>query len=350
MCRRTRRKNQNKGQNKGRNKNQYGNRKNRVWCSLLLCCTLALSGCGAEQNPLLEYQIASPAEAGAAKGLEGTTQAEYLSEGICVIPKGQQTKTKASVMKAKASLIINNTTETMLYSHNIYKKLYPASITKIVTALVTLKYGNLEETVTVSYNASHITEYGAKLCGFEEGDTIVLKDLLYSFLICSGNDAGIAIAEHVAGDEASFAKLMNQEMKRLGAVHSHFVNSHGLHDKRHYTTAYDLYLVFHELVRNQQFLDIVSQSGFKAKYYNKKGKKKKLYFTSTDRYLLGTATAPTGVEVIGGKTGTTFDAGSCLILYSKGPDGNYYISVVLGAEGAWALYEQMNYLMSLEGQ
>ena len=322
-------------------------KKGGVWCSLILSCTLVLSGCGAEENPLLDYQIDSPASVGSAGNLKEV--AEYLSEGICVIPKGQQTKTKASVMQAKASLIIDDTAESMLYSCNIYKKLYPASITKIVTALVALKYGNLEETVTVSYNASHITEYGAKLCGFEEGDTIVLKDLLYSFLICSGNDAGIAIAEHVAGDVDSFSKLMNQEMKRLGAVHSHFVNPHGLHDKKHYTTAYDLYLVFHELVRDEQFLDIVSQSGFKAKYYNRKGKKKKLYFTSTDRYLLGTATAPQGVEVIGGKTGTTFDAGSCLILYSKGADGHYYISVVLGADGAWALYEQMNYLMSLEG-
>lgn len=323
-------------------------RRRRGWCSLLLSCTLVLSGCGTEDNPLLEYQIDSPAFRGATGGLAGTAQAEYLSEGICVIPKGQQTKKKASVMKAKASLIIDDTSEAMLYSNNIYKKLYPASITKIVTALVALKYGNLEDTVTVSYNASHITEYGAKLCGFEEGDTIVLKDLLYSFLICSGNDAGIAIAEHVAGDVDSFAELMNQEMKRLGAVHSHFVNPHGLHDKDHYTTAYDLYLVFHELVRDEQFLDIVSQPGFTAKYHNKKGKKKKLYFTSTDRYLLGTATAPEGVEVIGGKTGTTFDAGSCLILYSRGAGGDYYISVVLGAEGAWALYEQMNYLMSLE--
>ena len=314
-----------------------------------MSCALILSGCGAEENPLLEYQVSSPALAGGGRSLKSTAQAEYLSEGICVIPKGQQTKTKASVMQAKASLIIDDTAEAMLYSHNIYKKLYPASITKIVTALVALKYGNLDETVTVSYNASHITEYGAKLCGFEEGDTIVLKDLLYSFLICSGNDAGIAIAEHIAGDVDSFAKLMNQEMRRLGAVHSHFVNPHGLHDKKHYTTAYDLYLVFHELVRDGQFLDIVSQSGFKAKYHNKKGKKKKLYFTSTDRYLLGTATAPQGVEVIGGKTGTTSDAGSCLLLYSKGPDGDYYISVVLGAEGAWALYEQMNYLLSLEG-
>lgn len=307
-------------------------------------CVTALTGCDGKKNELLSYRIDTSITV-SGQNDEIALPQEYLSEGICVIPKKKQTKNQDAIMSSKASLAINDTTGTMLYSHNIYKKVYPASITKIVTAMVALKYGNLEDVVTVSYNASHITEYGAKLCGFAEGDQIVLKDLLSSFLVCSGNDAGIAIAEHIAGDEKAFAKLMNQEMQNLGAVHSNFVNSHGLHDKKHYTTAYDLYLVFHELVKNQTFMDIVEQSSYTAKFKGKDGKKKKLYFLSTDRYLIGRATAPEGITVLGGKTGTTFDAGSCLILYSQSTSGDNYITVVLKADGGDVLYAQMNHLL-----
>lgn len=326
------------------------NMKSKRVCSFVMAGCLAITGftgCGAQKNELLSYRVEAPSIADTSVLAETPG---YLSEEICVIPKKKQTKKQDAIMRAKASLLINDTSGTMLYSHNIYKKVYPASITKIVTALVTLKYGNLEDTVTVSYNASHITEYGAKLCGFNEGDKIKLEDLLYSFLICSGNDAGIAIAEHIAGSVEAFSELMNQEMQKLGAVHSHFVNPHGLHDKEHYTTAYDLYLVFHELAKNETFMGIVEQPRYTAKYRNKKNKKKKLYFLSTDRYLIGRATAPEGITVLGGKTGTTFDAGSCLILYSKDEKGNHFISVVLKADGGDNLYEQMNHLLKIASE
>ena len=144
-----------------------------------------------------------------------------------------------------------------------------------------------------------------------------MRDLLYSFLVFSGNDAGVAIAEHVGGSVEKFVDMMNDEVKDLGAIDSHFVNPHGLHDDKHYTTVYDLYLVFHELLQYDTFMDIINQPNYKAKYTDKDGKKHTKYFKTTDRYLIGTATAPKGVKVIGGKTGTTQKAGSCLILYSK---------------------------------
>lgn len=320
------------------------NRKMKSICACALVTCLTLTGCGTQKNALLDYHVDVSVASDAS--LENSTIAQnYLSDGICVIPKKEQTKKKDAIMSSKASLVVNDTDGKMLYSSNIYKKVYPASITKIVTALVALKYGNLDDVVTISYNASHITEYGAKLCGFAEGDQIVLRDLLSSFLVCSGNDAGVAIAEHIAGSVDKFAKLMNEEVQKLGAVQSHFVNPHGLHDKKHYTTAYDLYLIFHELAKNQTFLDIVSQPYYIAKFKGKDHKKKKLYFTSTDRYLVGRAVAPSGINVIGGKTGTTFDAGSCLILYSQGQNDNHYISVVLKADGGESLYAQMNHLL-----
>lgn len=314
-------------------------------CVLCFVGAGTLSGCGAEKNELMDYRIASASQS---QDESVTRTEEYLSRDLCVIPKDKQSQPKDVAMTAKASLMINDTDGKMLYSNNIYKKIYPASITKIVTTYVALKYGNLDDMVTVSYNASHITEYGAMLCGFQQGDRIVLRDLLNAFLVRSGNDAGIAIAEHIAGDVKSFAKLMNKEMAAIGAVHSHFVNPHGLHDDNHYTTAYDLYLIFRRLIQNETFVQIVSQGSYTAKFQGRDGKSKKLSFLSTDRYLIGRATAPQGVNVIGGKTGTTYDAGSCLILYSIGPDNKKYISVVLKAQGGDDLYRQMNHLLAME--
>lgn len=311
--------------------------------SLMTLTAVLLTGCGSGETSPLNYrpqmQIAD------AESERPFTQ-EYLSQDICVIPKNGQTKAGSdSVMTAGSAMIINDTNQTMLFSKKVYKKMYPASITKIVTALVALKYGNLDDTVTFSHNAVSITEYGAVLCGFKEGDQIKLKDLLYSFLVFSGNDAGLAIAEHVGGSVDAFVDMMNQEVKDLGAVGSHFMNPHGLHDDKHYTTAYDLYLVFHELLQYDTFMKIINKPNYTTKYTDNAGKKQTKKFQSTDRYLIGTAKAPKGITVVGGKTGTTQKAGSCLILYTKDAKKNGYISVVLNAAGSESLYLQMNKLL-----
>lgn len=314
--------------------------------SLMVILGMLLSGCGSKKSSFMDYRPDMPnISITSNTGNNGYTQ-EYLSKDICVIPKNKQSPKNAdSVMTAGASLIVNDTSDTMLFSRNIYKKMYPASITKIVTALVALKYGNLEDTVTFSHNAANITEPGARLCGFHEGDKIKMKQLLSAFLVYSGNDAGIAIAEHIAGSVENFAEMMNREMRNLGASGSHFVNPHGLHDKEHYTTVYDLYLVFHELLQYDVFLDIIHMPSCKVSYINAQGKKQKITFQSTDRYLLGTISAPSGIKVIGGKTGTTAAAGSCLILYSQDKSKNDYISVILKAANGEGLYLQMNKLL-----
>lgn len=311
--------------------------------SLFLCLSIILTGCQENANVLLNTQISVPADLEESRNSQLYRQ-EYLSQDICVIPKKNRSVTDSAIT-AQAALLVNDTDNKMLFAQNIYDKMYPASITKIVTALLVLEQGNLEDTVTVSYDASHITEYGAKLCGFQEGDKISLKDLLYCLLVYSGNDAGIAIAEHMAGSVSAFSDLMNQEMTRLGASGTHFVNPHGLHDSKHYTTAYDLYLIFHELLKYDLFCEIIQQANYTASWVNVNGEPKELTFQSTDRYLLGSVQTPKGLTVVGGKTGTTIDAGSCLILYSRDKKKKDYISVILKAESSASLYTQMNHLL-----
>ncbi len=310
----------------------------------------AFAGCGKNSDVFSKYLLDAPAPPGAGLTADLYEQ-EYLSENVCVAPASARLGKDGNV-EADAALLINATDCEAVFSKNAYKRMYPASVTKIVTALVALKYGNLDDVAVVSYNASHITEYGAKLCGFEEGDRIRLRKLLYALMVYSGNDAGVAVAEHVAGSVEEFAKLMNAEMKEIGAIGSHFVNPHGLHDDGHYTTAYDLYLAFNKLLSDYpEFVDIIDRGGVKVSYKSAGGEKKTVRFTSTVKYKIDgdDAGAPKGVDIIGGKTGTTQKAGSNLILYSKGPDGDSYISVVMHAKDSFALYDQMNYLLSLEG-
>ncbi|MBE5930239.1 MAG: D-alanyl-D-alanine carboxypeptidase [Lachnospiraceae bacterium] len=233
----------------------------------------------------------------------------------------------------------------VLCEHGLTEQIYPASTTKLLTALVALKYCNISETVTISYNASHIGIPGAMLCGFNEGDTIMLGDLLTALLVYSGNDAGIAIAEHVAGSEEAFAEMMNEEARKLGAVDTHFVNSHGLHKKDHYTTAYDIYLIMNELIHYNSFLSIVSMPSCEIHYSDKLGNPKVKSFNSSNLYFEGLFKVPEGIEIIGGKTGTTGSAGCCLILYFKDEKGVSYIAEVFHAPTYEALYMKMTELM-----
>jgi len=255
--------------------------------------------------------------------------------------------TNDDFVSGEAALLFDITNKEVLYAKNPYEKLYPASLTKLMTALVVLKRGELTDTVTVSYNASHIPVPGAKVCGFEEGDVLTLEALLYCLLVYSGNDASIAIAEHMSGSEEAFVKLMNQEAKKIGAVHTNFENSHGLHDDNHYTTAYDMYLIFNELIKYDTFINIVNQSSYRAEYQDKNGNQKTVTFRTTNLYLREEKTPPENIQIIGGKTGVTSKAGNCLILLSKDNENNQYISLVLKASDSDKLYSDMSSLFSL---
>lgn len=243
--------------------------------------------------------------------------------------------------------MVNTTDNMVLYADHVYDRLYPASLTKLMTALVVLRYGELTDSVTVSYEASHISEGGVKLCGFQEGDIITMDALLKCLLVYSGNDAAIAIADHISGSEEAFVKLMNEEAKKIGAVHTSYVNSNGLHDDNQYTTAYDVYLLFHELMKYDTFRSVIVLDSYNASYQDRTGNKKEKVFKATNSYLQGDASIPEGLQIIGGKTGTTRKAGNCLVLLSKNAVEKEFISVILKASGSDVLYSQMSHLLTM---
>lgn len=252
-------------------------------------------------------------------------------------------------INASAALLIDKSNNKVIYEKGALDKLYPASITKILTALVVLEQGKVDDTVTISKSAVELSWPGAKMCGFGENDVITMKDLLYALLLHSGNDAGVAIADHVSGSEEEFVKLMNSTAIRLGATHSNFVNSHGLPNDEHYTSAYDLYLIFNECLKYDLFREIINTKSYSINYADKDGNEKTLDFSNTNLFLNGTYSIPNeDITVWGGKTGTTDKAGKCLILYSNNALTNTeYISVILKADTYENLYKQMGGLFEL---
>ena len=240
---------------------------------------------------------------------------------------------------------VNNATTDCAY--NIHKKLYPASTTKILTALVALENGNLSDTVTVADEADS-GKFAAdeQTCGIKAGDQLTLEDLLNGLLLYSGNDNAVAIADYIAGSTDKFAEMMNAEAKKLMATNSHFVNPSGLHDDNHYTTAYDLYLIFNECIKHDEFVKIINSSSYTAHITGADGTKRDIKWEPTNYYAKGEATPPDNVKIIGGKTGTTKGAGNCLILLTNDSSGNSYISIVMGAQSKPLLYQDMTSMLS----
>ncbi|MBE5967984.1 MAG: D-alanyl-D-alanine carboxypeptidase [Lachnospiraceae bacterium] len=310
---------------------------------LLTFACFSLTGCQNTSGEMLAYE-----EMKASAGFvfdNQFTEADFFAENLTIITE-EENHGEDAALTSKASLLINSTDNEVIYADHVYDRIYPASLTKLMTALLALQNGELTDTVTISYNASHIAERGAKLCGFKEGDTISLEALLHALLLYSGNDAGIAVAEHIGKSEEDFAKMMNEEATKIGAVHSNFVNAHGLHDDNHYTTAYDLYLIFHQLIQYDTFLSIINTPSYKAVYKDKEGNEKHKTFQTTNQFLNGKAETIPGIEIIGGKTGTTYKAGNCLILLCRDSNQKEYISLLLKSSNADQLYSQMSHMLA----
>lgn len=247
--------------------------------------------------------------------------------------------------ESSAAGLFDVTNNKVLYSQNIHERLNPASLTKIMTALVAIKYGNTDDMIVCSENVK-INESGATVCGLKAGDRLTLNQALHALLINSANDAAVAIAEHIGGSMEGFAAMMNEEAVLLGATNSHFVNPHGLTANEHYVTAYDMYLIMNAAMQYELFNEIIHMNEYSTVYYSGDDKEKEMSFRSTNLFFHGDYSAPDKITVIGGKTGTTNAAGSCLVLLTKDTGGNPYISVILRASKREILYKEMIDLLS----
>lgn len=285
----------------------------------------------------------------------GITQGDYsssthlFSTNLAVTDETNIGTENVDSQVASGAGVFNISQKKVTYAQNIYEKLYPASTTKILTALVAIKYGDLDQVITVSENACDQAS-DSSVANLNPGDQMTLRDLLYGLILRSGNDAAVAIAEGVSGSVDAFVELMNQEATSLGATNSHFVTPNGLHDADHYTTVYDMYLIFNAAIQYNEFMTILQTSTYNVFYTTSDGTQTSQTWNTTNHYLTGAETAPSGITVIGGKTGTTGQAGYCLVLLSKNENNEQIISIVFDADARTNLYYLMNQILDLYGE
>lgn len=317
---------------------------NRLLSVILCVGILFLTGCGSKNTLLNEYNTYSYNNSYTNSDAI-SLNADYYAKDLCVTNEINFGTESTYSEVAKGAGVFNVSTGEVLYNQNIFQQLYPASTTKILTAYVIIKDCNLTDNVVISKSAVDQAD-DSQTCGFKAGDNVMVIDLLYGLMLHSGNDAAEALAEHHSGSIEEFAKVMTEEAHKLGATNSQFKNPSGLPDKEHYTSVYDMYLIFNEAIKNDTFVEIINKASHRSIYTNVNGETKEKTFTNHSRYRLGTVETPNGFEIIGGKTGTTYDAGYCLVLYSKNSAGQDIISIVFKADGPHNLYLLMNQILS----
>lgn len=325
-------------------------RRIRNTCLLLFLLVLLLTGGGFAIYVLRGGALTAPVEPYRASdefsvslAAKDTLRADGFAWDLCVVEQDVALE-GAALGEEQTGLLLDLDNKNVLFSKGAFQKVYPASITKIMTAMLALKYGNMDETVTITQEDVTLEE-GSQVCGFAAGDKVTMDQLLRCLLVYSGNDAASAIASHVGGSLSGFVDMMNSYAAQLGCTGTHFSNPHGLQDENHYTTPYDIYLMLKEALTYPEFTEITQLPSYTVEYTRADGSAMSTALLATDHYLTGEAGAPKNVTILGGKTGTTSLAGNCLALLSQNAYGKPFVSIVMGAATKEELYQQMNSLL-----
>lgn len=229
------------------------------------------------------------------------------------------------------AIVVDTKTGKIIYEKNAYEKRYPASTTKVMTAILILENCNLNDKVICGYDAIVSVPVGYTTASLQVGEEVSVKDLLYMLLIISANDAANVLAEYAAGSIENFAKMMNDKATELGCQNTNFVNPSGIHDKNHYSTAYDLSLIARYAMKNEKFREIVKTTTFTVEPTNKYNAR--AYTTINELLIMNNAEKPDNYYyeyATGIKTGYTDVAKNCLIA-SAYKDNIELIIVILGA-------------------
>ncbi len=318
--------------------NNTGRRAFCLFCLAVLFVSM-LSGCSISNS----YNMDAPLHIGSTDKLPIVRPAGLAAENV-VIPYDAYVYDEAG-MEYEAGLLINETRNQVIQAVNPHKRIYPASMTKILTAIVIVEAVekgqiSMNDTVVIQkkieFNEDNVT-----VMGLEPGDYITVNELMHGLLISSFNDCAVALARYVAGSVSNFVDLMNQKAAELGATNSHFVNPHGLHDNNHYTTPYDLYLIFKCFLTKDILVQIDSNSKYLLTMY--RGEEKiQMEIHATNAFLSDSFEMPTGYHITGWKTGTTEKAGNCIILeFVNDATSEEYICLVSNATDHETLYKNV---------
>lgn len=256
----------------------------------------------------------------AAEVNNGTTY-PVSTNAIANWPQGPDTYSETAVL-------MDADTGAILYNKGMDEKRYPASITKIMTALLALEHSSLDEEVTFTEECLADQTSDSGNLGMKVGEILTMRQCLMALMIRSANDVATQIAVHVAGSVSAFADMMNQRAQELGCVNTHFVNASGMPDENHYTTAHDMALIFQQAIKNQDFLDIIGTQSFTIEPTNMNPESRVL---NTHHALLSAAAPEHYDGCFGGKTGVT-EASKNTLVSGATRDGMTLIAVAMRAD------------------
>lgn len=227
----------------------------------------------------------------------------------------------APEISAGAAILLDSSSEKIIYSKNESEKMYPASTTKILTAILVIENCNLTDVVTVPYEAVHSILSGYSVAALQPGEQLTVNQLLQVMMVHSANDAANVLAYHVSGSIDAFANLMNKKVAELGLTNTHFTNPSGMHNENHYTTAYDLAIIMKYCMKNSTFRSL---SGLKYCIIPATNKYDERVFSTTNELLISNNSDVSSnyyyKYAISGKTGYTTQAKNCLVSVSNKDD------------------------------
>ncbi len=234
---------------------------------------------------------------------------------------------KGPVIGAESAILVDAKSGVILYQKNVNERLYPASTTKLMTALLTIENTNMNDIVTFSYDSVHNIESTSSRIGIDEGEQLTVEQCLYGLLLGSGNEVAYALAEHVAGNIDDFVAMMNERAQELGCTNTHFINANGLPDPEHYVSAYDLALIARACFKNESLVTISGTAKYTIPPTNIQPSERPL----ENHHLMVPGLRYEYDGFVGGKTGYTKDARQTLVTCAE-REGMRLICVILKEE------------------
>lgn len=246
-------------------------------------------------------------------------------------------------LDSEGAILMENESGNVLYEKNSTEKLYPASTTKIMTAILAIEKCDLNEKAVVSQAAIDAVPSGYTNAGLVAGEEFTVQDLLYALMLASANEAANVLAEHISGSVEEFATLMTEKAKELGCENTNFVNANGMHNENHYTTAKDLAIIAKYCFENETFRKIIQTVSYTIPATELHPEEDRV-LTNTDA-LINKNSKYYYEYALGGKTGFTSQAGNCLVCFAK-KDGVYLTAVLLKASSSANRFSDAKTLLS----
>ena len=264
------------------------------------------------------------------KGLATTALPGYSSK-YAVIPNKEEINADAFKDSTYATIMVNNETKECIVAHNVHERIYPASMTKLLTGIVVcdaIEAGEIQmdEVIELDHNIT-FDDSDAVQSALTAGCKISVRNLLTALMLSSYNDYAIVLAERISGSVEKFAERMNEKARSIGATNTHFTNPHGLDDLDHYTTAYDMYLIVNCAAECELLHEIDGYKDYTYTWEDAAGNTWDDTASATNHFISESGTLPSNISIQAWKTGTTTGAGNCLTMQVKINDVSYTMMV-----------------------